>query len=651
MKATRTNIGIAVWAVVYVLFRLAPMIRPALVVVALLLALVDNGSRRNESDQELDNSGTTPLLVAVLVLLGIAPVLGWIHGASNLLDPFALIVGGFIAWQAVRLSTISRLSVELLPMFGVFAFALHWWRSFISDSSPTGAMARALAGWDHFGHFYLYIMNLRHDGFNLWLPTPSLGTTWYDMRYPSGIHMAWTQWWNVNTSTVVSHPTHALYPYLRANLVTFAFVGALIVLAVTRMGSTRISRLAAGVAGAGAVLGFMVWGPMAMTLWMGFPNFAVAIAGAVVVLSILLRPLNHDSLNLLLVTAAMCVSTYNWYPSAIAVSPVFAYFAVRWIKQRGWFSVSRWSSVGVAGLTIIAPAVATLAIPVKHIQVDGGIDRLPVHMVTLAIFGGITIGIWQWMSRPSARTAMVAVVFVILGVFQLVVSIAVRRNTGGYPYYVQKIGYVTVFVTYMGVVMITAQRMFGGVGQLTGRRARVTVAGRMLAGGAMLALVLTQVFGYVGPDWKTVAPSGTLAGATLRAHLNNQVDTLRQQATTLVAISDAVATRPFELRDCVAFLDPALDPPALQLANNWVGTLTWSLTERRIKRFTGDQLLIKSSADPANTPKYFHRYRKPDATCLVAPDAVARAVDKLDPDWPRELWSISPDGNITKVVH
>jgi len=647
VKKSLTQLSIGLGLSAYVVMRVVPAMRPALI----LLALVASAIRSGTSSDSVESDGTFPLLVVAVALIGVTPILGWVHGASGVIDPLALVAGIAIALQISRVTKQSRPAWELFPIAGTLGFCLWWWRSFVSDSSQVGAMSRALAGWDHFGHFYLFIMNLRHDGFNMWLSTPKLGTTWYDMKYPSGIHTAWTQWWRLNIADVVAHPTHALYPYLRANLVTFAVVSAVIVLCIARIGRTHVAQFAAGIIAVGAVLGFVVWGPMSMSLWMGFPNFGVAIMGAAIAFSILIRPDARNDMNFVLVAGALCICTYNWYPSAIAVSPVALYFAWTWWRST---TSGRWrvySGVAVAAAVVVAPVLMTLTIGVDHIQVDGGIDYLSPHLITLAAFGGIAIGLWRFLSRTTLQSFVVASVFILLGSFQLVVAVIVRRNTGHYPYYVQKIGYVTVGVVFMGVVMLLAERMFAlqGMTSEAPTSLRRLMGAKNVAGALLVGLALTQVFGYVGPDWSTVAPNGTLFGARSVNELSHQALTLRGEATYLVSLSNAAASEPFDMRDCLTLIDPSLDPPALQLANSWVGVLTWSLTEQRIIRFTGDRLLIHVTADSVQMAKNFRKYRKPNTTCPVVFGDVASQLQGLGPHWAKDVWVISPDGSVARA--
>jgi hypothetical protein len=629
----KTFIGVSIC--VYAVTRIFGVIRPGVLIAGIIVAII--GSR--------DEDGVLPLLGYVVAAIGLVPVLGWINGSSSLIDPLVVVSASSLGFAASRVNSRVRPNIELLPAFAVFGFSMHWWSYFGASTDPNKILSRLLGGWDHFGHFYLYLMNLRHDGFAAWVSTPKAGTVWYDQKYPSGIQMAWTQWFHASHSAVVSHPVLLLHNYVQANILTLSIVAGILTLSIARMGATRTTRLFAGIVGVGVSIGLVTLGPLAMTLWSGFPNFAIAISGAVIVFSLIVRPFDSGSANALIAIGAGLICTYNWYPSVIAVGPAILFFAWDWFRSRknGRTIAAISSSIGL--LLIAAPVLLTLSIGVGHIQVDGGIQPLPAGWITTAMGFGCAIGIWMFLNRRSLHSASIACAFLLPGAFQLAVTVLVRRSTGKYPYYVQKIGYITVALAFLGGVLLLVERTFGP-------RAQAKLSTSRIAGLAALSVVMcltfTQVFGYTGPDWVNVAPMGTLTGQTAKQGLDQSAQARERTATLLVSMSEATSGLPFRQLDCITFFDSDMQAYDPVLANYWAGVLTWTLTEEHISRSQQYGVFLTGTADPYANALNLNKLVSPSRTCLVVTRDVAAHLVDINKSWLGRLWLIESDGHVSR---
>jgi hypothetical protein len=595
----------------------------------------------------LSESGKTekPILFGVGVL-GLAPVLGWIGSVNASVDVVGLIAVVTLSSTLVfGFRKKMRIGAYVIPGLIVGWFTYIWWRP-VTRGTLSEVLARLLGGWDHFGHYYLLISAKVHHKFVALLPNQIPGTTIYDRKYPAGIHMSWAQWWRDKGSELIRHPEVALHQYFISVVITVGICTSLIIIAISRVSETPKIRILASTAVGALFLSFICFGHLSMAIWSGFPNFIVAITGAIIIGSISIHPSKSEWSTLIGIAGAAAMTSYNWYPLLIPVAPIALY--TLWNCMRSLHGKSRQLFVGMSillGVAIVAPVSQAISFGADHLAVPGGINSLPIQGIVLVLLLGLSLGLIQISRDFSVSGCVKASPLILAGVFQLLVTVPIRISDGTYPYYPQKIAYGMVFI----VLAYGAMSIFQWLDE---RWKSETSRVRFIQGISVLVAccALSQIFGYVGVDWSVVAGGNTAPGIPTRDLLIVNSTIKNRIASLLLELQDSTEVESLATRDCLVLDDTEMQEYDPVLVNYWVGTLTWSLTEEHIVRAQNLIPIRTGTADYVANATVLDKVLSPDTDCPVVIRPVASALVARNPQWIGRVWAIESDGHITKFV-
>lgn len=618
----------------YALVELVPTFRVLVIGLALMSMLI---SARESSDKAL--------LFAVAVL-GLAPCLGWIGAVNSAIDVVTLISAATISctvFHVVRRKI--RFNLYLIPATIAGAATYQWWRPILNGSN-SDVLARLLGGWDHFGHFYLMISAKVHHKFVALLPDSIPNTTLYDKKYPAGIHMSWSQWWRDMGDDLLNHPSMALHQYLRSVVITVALCIALITIAVARFATKKWMRVLFVSSASILFTAFICFGHLSMAIWSGFPNFIVAITGAVIVISIAMKP-NHSPWNsLLLIAGGSAMTTYNWYPLLVPIAPIALYSlfkATNSLAKRT--KVFYYAILVFLGVVIALPVLQALSLGAQHLAVPGGINNLPAQTIVMVLLIGACFGLFRLSKDFSFSGVISASPLIIPSIFQLLVTIPIRLRDGTYPYYPQKIAYGMVFIV-LAAICMTIVRWFEIQWQEKSRRLKFTQATAVF----IATFAFSQLFGYVGFDWATAAPANSAPGIQARELMIANSASKHRIAAILLGIEEAVQDESLISKDCLMLDDTEVQDYDPVLVNYWVGTLTWTLTEEHIKKSQEIIPIRTGTNDPESNAKVLGELLKSTIDCPVVTRPVARSLIKLNSEWAHRIWVIESDGNVTNFA-
>jgi hypothetical protein len=642
------GVGLALRLVVGV----APAIRLTVVVLGLVCLLVGHG----------DGVGSDKALTLVLCVVGLAPVLGWVPGLSHLVDPLACCAVISILLSARDIANDQvRLHWEAIPAAASASIGLAWWWPVSRVGSASAVLPRLLAGWDHVGHFAMMMIGARYDALSAVAPATASGPASYYANYPSGIQLAWAQWWRLPRGAVTAHPLQFLEPYLHSVIVTLALTVGIIVLCVTRLAERRFQRLVAGTAVAGLVAALFITGPLSITVWFGFPNFGIALAGCCAAISLALRPVGTPWIDWVALTGALALAAYNWYPAVLPAAVLCCHVLWSHLRSATRRRRIRLSAAAALTTTIVAAAMlSTLSLGLHQLSIGGAIPPLSGAVFDVCLVGGLAVA--GWILRRGATLGRLASVSpVVIGpALIVVVAHRVQLANGTYPYYAQKIGYLAATISLLSAAMLVVHELGAHPPvrpQLVAsvRRARAF----QLVTALLVALTATQAFGYAGPNPLRLDPNGASTGSVHRAML---VNTGQSVSADLWRVIDSVATqaahRPRVERACLLLFDPSLDGMDQMLASLWMSNALWGFTNELTRRLSPVELTqarlvsFRNRYAPqlgldAYTAEFLDRHLDPATACPVVSPTVAAALVRLDPTWVGRLWVVNPDDSVT----
>jgi len=585
------------------------------------------------------------LLVATAIL-GFAPMLGWFRAINQMIDVVMLFSSIALSHSVVDLlKRKSTLNYSILPALASGAFTIFWWKP-LTEAPNNLLLARLLSGWDHVGHFYLFVSSKVHHEFATMISSEITNATVYGQRYPAGIHMSWAQWWRDLGPSLENQPSLALQQYFLSVVMTVGICLALIVVSISRIAERKWLQILAASGSALLFLALICFGHLSMTIWSGFPNFIVAITGTTIAGSIALKPSKSPWITLLIIAGASAMTTYNWYPLLLPVGPIVLYALWKAAKElskkaRGvFFALSFFLGLGIA-----TPVLLTLSFGAKHLSIPGGINSLPANVVVLFLLAGLAIGLFQLSHEFSFRGLLVASPLLIAFVFQACVTIPIRLTSGSYPYYPQKIAYGMVF-TVLGAGMMLCIRLIDSKYKEDWNRKFVLLSTAFL----LSCTALTQVTGYVGPDWRVAAPGGTLPGVFAADQIANNSVSKYRISNLLISLETSTSNASAQDRDCLILNDTEMQEYDPVLVNYWVGTLTWSFTEEHLIRSQGLAPMRTGQSDPIVNAKVLNNLLSMNTDCPAVTRPVAEQLIKLNPEWAALTWVIESDGHITKYA-
>jgi hypothetical protein len=627
--------SIAVAAVILSLtVEIVPEIRGLIICGALLFLLINRCE-----------SGEKALLFSVAVL-GLSPLVGWIGTVNASIDVVVILSAVTISHSAMNLvqhKKFFNLSVLPAALAGVVTY--FWWRPILAGQR-VDLLARLMGGWDHFGHYYLFISAKVYNSFVSTMQDSLPNTTLYGRKYPAGIHMSWAQWWRDMDRDVLHQPSVALHQYFQSVVITVAICTILIVISVSRVVENYRSQILVSIGFSVLFVPLIGFGHLSMAIWSGFPNFIVGITGVIIIGSIAMRPSESVWMNLFVIAGASAMASYNWYPLLVPIVP-FALFTL-WKqfcrlekKDKSFFFVV----MSILGVFVAIPVIQSLSFGAKHLAVPGGINNLPAQGIVMLLLFGSALGLIQISRNSSWQGVMKASPLLLTGAFQLLVTVPIRLNDGTYPYYPQKIAYGMVFI----VIAVSCMTIIQSLERHWNREALKT---KLIQGTAFLIIcaALSQQFGYVGVDWQVLAPGNTAPGLQVRNQLTLAAKSKHRISSILLGLEQATGRTPQVTRDCLVLDDTEMQEYDPVLVNYWVGTLTWSLTEEHLVRSQQLVPIRTGQADAKINADVINKIMRPSVDCPVVTLPVARALIELNPRWTERTWVIESDGNITKLI-
>jgi hypothetical protein len=471
--------------------------------------------------------------------------------------------------------------------------------------------------------------------------------TAYDRQYPAGIQMNWSQWWPQSSAIAESHPVDLLGHYIVLVILSAGMASLLIYLSIVRIFDTARVRFVIGIAVSIAVYSLMFLGPLSITIWNGFPNFSVAISGVVVTCSLLYRPMASKHLQLLVLGAAIGIAAYNWHPLLVPVGLAVATYFLRTARDlvrsaRWWYLLQAF----ITTLLVTLPVVGTFAFGVKHLTVDGGINQLPANMVVTILGLSLAVGIFDLGRRETSLLTSLFSPLLIAPLFQVAVTTYVRLSEQSYPYYVQKIAMGMVFVC----LAVFPMRFATGISSLVERQISQRRLSLVLVtmSSALVGLGVSQLFGYIGPDWTKIAPVSTSPGVYAPQSVEAEIPKRLRTTNILVSMSDAILAKGPHRRDCFVFNDIDMQDYDPVLANYWVGVLTWTLTDEHLVESQSLGVFKTGVADVSKNAKFLRNILDPQKDCPIVSRKLALALVENDAKWADVLWVIKDDGHVSK---
>ena len=585
------------------------------------------------------------LLVTVFLMIGFGPLFGWFPGMSDLLDPIALIVAfmlGFGLWKHERVSKPHVWSLSILSAIGLIG--LWFWQIYWRVSPGREPLSLLINGWDHVAHFNFYSMSTVHDSFLSRVPRPEGVSEWFTERYPAGIQMFWAQLSRVS-SELRNDTDTLLIVYGRINVINMIMILVLGVLAVIHVMQTKKASLQIAVSL--AVVGFVLVGPLSISLTAGYPNFGITCAALFAAMAIIVRPLTSVYSNAVVVNGVILVCAYNWFPSALIVLIPSAAILIRQLvsseaKQR--VPLVLISVVGSIGSVI--PILQNLRLGTSHLSETGGIPLLspmyPVLFILLSVVLSLAnLGQARWLE-------VVRYLGVPIGNFMVVLAIVVmnRIDSGGYPYYSQKILYLGTAVSFMwSLLQLVAliERKSRESPVVNGHKRQTVIY--LLAGFSAL-----QIWGYVGPDYSVLAASNMAPGLDTRGTLDSgRLYTFHSLAILRAVRDDQQLSLGNERPVLIVDSEPSVVHPIL--LNYWPGVL--------LQRFSSIQFdAALKMGNVAMVPYFrfdqfvdtFSSQFVPYEVDIVTTKIFADALVELDSNWSDCIFIYSGDDSSATIA-
>jgi hypothetical protein len=502
------------------------------------------------------------------------------------------------------------------------AVAAVWWWSAPYLAGGAVALGALLRGWDHVAHFALFSRTLDLGSFAAVAPAPVVGGAWHAWNYPAGLHFDWAAAARLWSPDAPLGPEAAVGAYAVAVVATGG-VGILLTgLAVARLagrGGRGLLVAAPAIAGSASLLGL---GLGSVGVWFGFTNFVLAVVAVGVAASFVIRPAQSALVDATVVSGAVLVAAYNWYPLAILAAPLAVPVWQRVMAWAGDRPARRRAVAGVGAVhavAVTAAVVPTLGEGAEALTAEGGIPALPAVWLLVAV-GGALVASWWWIRRTTGA-ARWAVPSVVAAAVAALVSLAWFQvaAAGSVSYYFEKLALgVSLFLLIVtALVAVDATER-----SLPPRPSRLAVEA-----GVVLVVAATVLSAVVVPRWHDGVGTTSAGGLWVRPDITANPEPLHGIAVDLLAAADAVATRPEAGRFRVLYLD--LDGGGIHptLSDFWVAALTGAWTEERHRAASDLAGLAVPPLDPA---------------------ARTGAVGAVLPDWP-EITVVAPPGLIDSL--
>ena len=578
---------------------------------------------------------TEHTLVALAALLGLVPVLGWIHGA-DVLHPLEMLAACWIAVAFTSSNSVRKFSPDpaVFPALASGAIAFSWWRT-ISLGTAGDVLARLFPRWDNASHFNFYYSNLV-DRQYLAVTKRLPGTLVMDGReYPSGVHYLWSLFSSSRRGLYMSNPGMAVQAFSWSVTVTLAAAAGIAALVVGRMGRSRTQRLLFGIVGAGLATGLISFGPLSQSISDGFSNIPAVVIGLLFVLSVGVRPLPSRAMQWTVVLSGVFCVLYNWYPLVILVAPVIWREMASLLRERKWRFLSVVSMAGIVGG--LPPVIQTLSLGISHLSVSGGISPFPK-----AVGVSISLGSAGWgLILVSARGRRhVGALLTLPALMLMTLGVYLRITTDEYPYYFQKAFLLISVVTGILLLMVAADGFRGDMFMLRPAGLGNTIA--LFLGVIVLAFGMANVSGYIGPDRPHFAPEASAVGRTYRDGADNSKWEYRPTIDVLLQAASQLHGRPLTEKSCYSLFIPNRlgargDVAAVGwkdlLANLWFHGLSHSYTRQAQSNTYAIPVASETLRDEPGLPSVISSNFDPASLCPVSTASVVSALRMSNPAW------------------
>lgn len=573
------------------------------------------------------------LITLVAALLGILPVLGWLHGA-DVLAPIELTVA---IWFTAGISQqtflkIERTSFSLIPAVFGSALTFMWWRP-ISRGTPASVLARILPQWDNSAHFLFFLNNLINRKY-LPMVSSSTGLLRLEGReYPTGIHYVWSLFVSQHRNSFVQRPSQSIPTYALCVAVTLAVAVGVATISTSRLTRNHRDSISVSFVACGLSLGLICVGPLSQAISAGFANMPAVVIGVLLVITVGIRPIKSDISHwIVLLGGSFCI-LYNWYPLILLVLPILISQWVSILRRKGWLSALSVLIVGIAGG--LPPIVQTLSLGLGHLAIPGGITPFPKQLGVSIALSALGIGVLLVGVKGSrdlgVTLLMPSAILVALGTY-------LRMSTGDYPYYFQKT-FLLVSVTTGVVIFMTVVHLWG---PKSGNTKTLSETSRTIVFTVIVGLALANVTGYVGPDRQKFAPESTASGLTSRNDILHSNWEYAPTMQILINSAEDVMGQTLAQRSCNTLFIPNRIGASGEagslgwkdlLVNVWFHVLSSSYTRQAQMNSYATPAVSESLKDEGGMAAAIAASFGPDEVCPMSTSHVNQDLRQNNPAW------------------
>jgi len=627
-KWWRLLLVVAVLLVTYILSRL--LVQNDVVHPFVLLLVVLVVDQIFCSDKSLDR-----LVVVIASLVGLLPVLGWIHQA-DVVSPIELIASIWFVSIGLTIfhNGVRRPNFSLVP--AAFSSGLtYWWWSPVSNGMPVEVLSRILPQWDNSSHFMFFYLDLINREYLIRTPQLPGDMRMIGNEYPTGIHYVWSLFASSHRAALNAIPANAIPVFAQSVTLTLAISVGVAVIALLRIGKSTSQKFSYGLVAAGLSLGLIGYGPLSQTISNGFANLPAVVMGVFIVSSVALRPLPNKYLQWYVLLSGTFAILYNWYPIVLLLLPVLVSSAYKMIRRERWcFSLGVISMALIGGLP---PVLQTFSLGISHLSVPGGITSFPKPLGIIILLVSCAFGIYL-MTQRSQIVIGLSLLFPFL--FNMGLAIFLRLTTGEYPYYFQKFFLIVCITTTFLLVMAVGLQLIEreDVASKTSRLNLTTSTFISL----VLALALANISGYVGPDRSKFAADSLAPGVATRNEIAYRKWNYEPTIELILKTAQAVNHEQIRLKSCYTLFIPdrigatgkaELLPWKELLGNVWFHGLTNSYTvEAYNNSYSAPQVTPFLSNEDGLVVAIDASFPK-GTVCPVSTSKVTSGLKRLNPQW------------------
>jgi len=431
----------------------------------------------------------------------------------------------------------------LPPLAGVLGILST--QSWLRTDGGAGALNLLIPGWDNSGHFDMFRMIWLHGQTIDGLPAPGPADAWHYSDYPQGFHatlvsIAQLMWPHAVDDLGATTMAYTRSAAILLVLAVVTLIAGLCALPAMRRRPEIAAPLAAVLAGA------MVLGPGQELFDAGFGSFLVpcVLAGAAV-FAALLAPRVAAPVYVAALGGAIVGVAHGWLLLLVTMIPTAVAFAVplrahRWRAGRGAW-IASCVLVVLTGTAVLRAAVIILSkgAGTNVLALPGGITPPPSGLAVVVLLGAMGACIVaaaqsSGQGRGGRSTAWRLVVLAVSTPFAVaalayIARVQIQAN-GSVGYYFWKLLIGDMMIALCIGIAAAALAVRARPNPAT-RQARVA----LVTGSAVVAVALTQVFGYFGPTNKEVGLTSSDRTSQTRLQHDTAVMGFRPDADALLA--------------------------------------------------------------------------------------------------------------------